>query len=101
MSGQFKVSKSLNKKINLAALKKFKQKPNKDIEITAQKLKEEMIAEFLRHPVTREILDKNTAENYSQTLVGYGNLYSFIGFDYPEDPIAPILNLLNATKIGL
>lgn len=83
-----------------AAVKVAKSK-NKDIEKTAQKIKQEMIADFLRHPVTRELSEKNTAQNYSQTLVGYGNLYSFIGFDYPEDPIAPILDLLNATRIDL
>ena len=83
-----------------AAVKVIKNK-NKDIEKTAQKIKQEMIAEFLRHPVTRELLEKNTAQNYSQTLVGYGNLYSFIGFNYPEDPTVPILDLLNATRIDL
>ena len=47
------------------------------------------------------MLEKNVAQNYSQTLVGFGNLYSFIGFNYPEDPINPILELLNSTKIEL
>ena len=100
MANQIKISSALRKKMQNAAVKVAKSK-NKDIEKTAQKIKQEMIADFLRHPVTRELSEKNTAQNYSQTLVGYGNLYSFIGFDYPEDPIAPILDLLNATRIDL
>jgi hypothetical protein len=99
MANQIKINASLKKKMQAAALKVAKQKNTKDIEKTAQKIKDQMIAEFLAHPVTKELLEKNTAQNYSQTLVGYGNLYSFIGFDYPEDPIVPILDLLNAIKI--
>jgi hypothetical protein len=100
MANQIKISSALRKKMQNAAAKVAKNK-NKDIEKTAQKIKQEMINDFLRHPVTRELLEKNTAQNYSQTLVGYGNLYSFIGFNYPEDPIVPILDLLNATRIDL
>lgn len=100
MANQIKINSVLRKKMQNAAVKVIKNK-NKDIEKTAQKIKQEMIAEFLKHPVTRELLEKNTAQNYSQTLVGYGNLYSFIGFNYPEDPTAPILDLLNATRIDL
>jgi hypothetical protein len=100
MANQIKINAVLRKKMQNAAVKVIKNK-NKDIEKTAQKIKQEMIAEFLRHPVTRELLEKNTAQNYSQTLVGYGNLYSFIGFNYPEDPTIPILDLLNATRIDL
>jgi hypothetical protein len=100
MANQIKISSALRKKMQNAAVKVIKNK-NKDIEKTAQRIKQEMIADFLKHPVTRELSEKNTAQNYSQTLVGYGNLYSFIGFDYPEDPIAPILDLLNATRIDL
>jgi hypothetical protein len=96
-----KFSKALEKKIKTAALLKAKKNNTQKIKDSAEKLKRSMIEEFLRHPITRELLDKNTAENYSQTLVGYGNLYSFIGFDYPEDPVAPILDLLNAIKIDV
>jgi hypothetical protein len=99
MANEIKISAELKKKMRTAALKAIKQRSTKDVEKTAQRIKQEMIAEFLAHPVTKELSEKNTAQNYSQTLVGYGNLYSFIGFDYPEDPVAPILELLNAIKI--
>jgi hypothetical protein len=101
MANEIKITAALRKKMQAASLRVIKQKGAKDVEKSAQKIKDEMIAEFLKHPVTRELSEKNTAQNYSQTLVGYGNLYSFIGFDYPEDPISPILDLLNAVKIEL
>ena len=101
MAKEIKINAALRKKIQIAALRTAKQKNAKDVEKTAEKIKQEMLVDFLKHPVTRELLEKNTAQNYSQTLVGYGNLYSFIGFDYPEDPIAPILDLLNSIKIDL
>jgi hypothetical protein len=101
MANELKINSALRKKMQNAALKTIKEKKKKDVENSALKIKEEMIAEFLRHPVTKELSEKNTAQNYSQTLVGFGNLYSFIGFDYPEDPIQPILELLQATRIDL
>ena len=64
-----------------------------------EKIKREMILEFMNHPVTREILGGPHAFNESGTLNGYGNLFSFIGFDQGYDPIKPILNLLHASKI--
>lgn len=101
MENTFKINASLKKRMQSAAAQAIKRTSKKDIESLAQKLKEELLSEFLRHPVTKELLEKNVAQNYSQTLVGYGNLYSFIGFEYPEDPISPILNLLNEIKIEL
>lgn len=65
-----------------------------------QKKKNEMIAEFLNHPVTIEIKAGISANNISRTLGGgNGNLFSFIGFDSGDDPIDPILSLLQQTNI--
>lgn len=65
-----------------------------------QKKKNEMIAEFLNHPVTIEIKGGISANNISRTLGGgNGNLFSFIGFDSGDDPIDPILSLLQQTNI--
>ena len=51
----------------------------------AQKLfsrkKKEFLSEFEGHPITQEIEAGATASNISGTLGGYGNLFSFIGFD--------------------
>jgi hypothetical protein len=64
-----------------------------------EKMKREMILEFMSHPVTREILGGPDASNESGTLDGYGNLFSFIGFDKGTDPIEPILDLLHDSRI--
>jgi hypothetical protein len=64
-----------------------------------EKIKREMVLEFMNHPVTREILGGPNASNESGTLNGYGNLFSFIGFNEGDDPIEVILDLLNDSKI--
>ncbi len=64
-------------------------------------LKTQMIAEFLNHLVTTEIKlgPDEGVPNISGTLGGYGNLFSFIGFDYGEDPIEPIVDALSSSEI--
>lgn len=63
-------------------------------------IKNKMIAEFLSHPVTREIEAGISSSNISKTLAsGRGNLFSFIGFYEGDEPIEPILELLRATEI--
>jgi len=52
--------------------------------------KEKMLAEFSNHPVTQEIDSGPDASNSSNTLGGYGNLYSFIGFSRGDQPTANI-----------
>jgi hypothetical protein len=63
-----------------------------------EKLKKEMISNFLRLPVTREILAGSTSSNISGTLGGYGNLFTFIGFNEGAKPIDPIVQLLSQTN---
>ena len=63
-----------------------------------EKLKKEMISNFLRLPVTREILSGPKGTNISGTLGGYGNLFSFIGFSEGDKPIDPIIELLSQTN---
>ena len=57
-----------------------------------------MVEEFDDHPVSQEIWGGNSAENSSGTLGGYGNLFSFIGFNEGTDPISP-LSLILRKKI--
>lgn len=57
--------------------------------------KRELIKEFLDHPVSKEIAGGVSATNLSGTLSGYGNLFSFIGFDKNESPIENWVNFLN------
>lgn len=58
---------------------------------------QEMIQNFENHPITQEIDGGSEAQNSSGTLGGYGNLFSFIGFEEGMDPIEPIRNILRKT----
>jgi hypothetical protein len=64
-----------------------------------KKLKNEMIKDFLTDSVTLELLEGAGAANISGTLGGISNLFAFIGFDSGEQPISPILQLLQGTQI--
>ena len=55
-----------------------------------------LVAAFDDHPVTQEIQGGRDGSNISGTLNGYGNLYTFLGFNHPEDPTSVIRNYLAA-----
>ena len=57
--------------------------------------KQKMLQAFHHHPVTKEIQAGPEASNSSGTLIGTGNLYSFIGFADGTDVITPVYNVLN------
>jgi hypothetical protein len=59
-----------------------------------------LIQEFESHPVTQEIRSGETADNSSGTLGGYGNLFSFIGFNKGFDPVSPVVSLINRISIA-
>tara|TARA_B100001093_G_scaffold236738_2_gene226843 strand:- start:2654 stop:3277 length:624 start_codon:yes stop_codon:yes gene_type:complete len=58
-----------------------------------------LIKDFFNHSVTKEIKAGPNASNSSRTLGGYGNLFSFIGFDKGSDPTAGIEQILNQKLI--
>lgn len=62
------------------------------------RIKKDMIKEFNSHPVTIEILSGPTGPNISGTLGGKANLFSFIGFDSSDNPIQPIIEILEKTS---
>ncbi len=66
--------------------------------------KQEMLKEFDNHPVTEEIKEGPDGTNISQTLGGYGNLFSFIGFDRSDKPTEPVREVLDQSttiqKVG-
>ena len=64
-----------------------------------KEIKAEMIKEFLSNPVTQEIMGGPSATNISGTLGGATNLFAFIGFNAGEQPVGPILNLLEEITI--
>ena len=76
------VPKLARKKLERITKEKFK------------KIKEEMLTEFLNNPITQEIMAGPSSSNISGTLGGISNLFAFIGFDQGDEPINPILTLL-------
>ncbi|MAF24677.1 hypothetical protein CL634_03770 [bacterium] len=52
--------------------------------------------DFEGHPITSEIDAGPNAENTSNTLSGYGNLYSFIGFMEGSNPLSAARKLVNS-----
>jgi len=57
--------------------------------------KSKLLQDFEEHTITQEIENGPESDNISETLQGYGNLYSFIGFDSDnENPIIPLKELL-------
>jgi hypothetical protein len=72
-----------------------------DLKSKAEDLREKMVDDFFNHPVTKEIDNGPDADNTTGSLNGYGNLFSFIGFDFGTDPIAPITTLLYSTQIDI
>jgi len=81
------VPKALRRDLEKEAKRKFKR------------IKAEMIKEFLSHPITQEIMEGPSAPNISGTLGGVSNLFAFIGFDAGNQPVAPILERLEAVDI--
>ena len=75
-----------------------------DFEKTARtefiKIKNELIAEFLNHPVTKEIKEGPSTSNRSGTLNGISNLFAFIGFEEGDDPISPIIQVFQSIDIS-
>lgn len=51
-------------------------------------------ADFESHPVTQELEGEENASNISGTLGGYGNLFSFLGFNKGASPTTPVKLLI-------
>jgi hypothetical protein len=69
------------------------------VEKEVEKEKALFRADFESHPVTQELDGGETASNNSGTLGGYGNLFSFLGFNNGANPTAPVKTLIQ--KIAL
>ena len=70
----------------------------KTVQEKFETLKNQMINEFLNHPISQEISEGPQASNSSGSLGGYGNLFSFIGFEEDDEPLKPILEKLQETN---
>ena len=78
---------------------KAKEKALDKAEKKVEKEKNKLIEAFDDHEVTKEIAAGPKASNTSGTLGGYGNLFSFIGFEANSDPITPVKELLNEIEV--
>lgn len=65
-----------------------------------QKEKTLLISEFNQHPVTKEIEAGESASNISGTLGGYGNLFSFLGFQKGVNPVNIVKKMLLSIKLS-
>ena len=79
--------------------KALKNPLRKEVQKRFNKIKKEMIKEFLSLPVTQELLQGPDGVNISGTLNGVSNLFAFIGFDRGENPISPIIEVLENTSV--
>jgi hypothetical protein len=71
----------------------------KRIERNFDNIKSQMIRELMNHPVTKEIQQGSASANSSGTLSGYGNLFTFIGFESGSSPIDAIKREFDKTVI--
>ena len=88
--------KSFGKKFtNMLDNSKFKMVAWNKMDRIVDNAKHKMIEQFNHSVITKEIEAGATSENISETLGGYGNLYSFIGFDSSKpNPIIKLRELL-------
>lgn len=64
------------------------------VEKEVEKEKAIFRADFESHPVTQELEGEESASNISGTLGGYGNLFSFLGFNKGANPTTPVKLLI-------
>lgn len=64
------------------------------IEPTLKDAHAQMISEFETHQVTQEVDAGENSTNISGTLSGYGNLFSFLGFESSSQPLSTIRDIL-------
>ncbi len=64
------------------------------VEKEVEKEKALFRADFESHPVTQELEGEENASNISGTLGGYGNLFSFLGFNKGANPTTPVKLLI-------
>lgn len=90
------VTKAINNQLDKNIGIKVKEMVEREFEA----IKQRMIDEFESHPVTIEIDAGPNSNNSSGTLGGYGNLFSFIGFEENFDPLKKVRDALNETNIS-
>ena len=86
--------KSFNRTVSSA--EEFQKRAEELVNKRLIKEKENLLRDFDGHPVTKEIDGGPSAPNLSGTLAGYGNLFSFIGFESGSNPTEAVRQFLNS-----
>jgi len=89
----------LDKSVKRQVAQLVKEDFDKKIERSFNNIKAEMIRELMNHEITKEISVGVGASNSSNTLGGYGNLFTFIGFEAGTSPIDAIKREFDKTVI--
>jgi len=91
-------------KINMGSVNKKvaqSRKYNQEVDLIAKRkfdeAKKQLLEDFDNHPVTQELKSGPSSTNLSNTLGGYGNLFSYIGFPDGTDPTAIVRAFLIAS----
>jgi hypothetical protein len=91
----FQLDKSVKRRVAQLVKEDFEKR----IERSFNNIKAEMIRELMNHKITKEISIGVGASNSSNTLGGYGNLFTFIGFEAGTSPIDAIKREFDKTVI--
>ena len=86
--------RGLQAEIAVKGYKVFKPAAERRVRDALEKEAKKLMLDFEGHSVTEEIDEGPNASNKSNALGGYGNLFSFMGFESGSDPISPIRSLL-------
>jgi hypothetical protein len=85
--------------INAGNLKVVKDAALEIAESKLSSARGDFLESFENHEVTKEIEAGELASNSSGTLGGYGNLFSFIGFDGSDKPTEIVKNLIRKIRL--
>ena len=86
--------KSIHKKV--LKTEKFQNAAYLSAKLKYTTAKKMFFNEFLSHPVTKEIRSGPDSSNISGTLGGYGNLFSFLGFEGDRNPVEEIVEAMQS-----
>jgi len=89
--------KTLN--INVGNLKVVKDAAFEIAQSKLSSARGNFLESFENHEVTKEIEAGESSSNSSGTLGGYGNLFSFIGFDGSDKPTEIVKNLIRKIRL--
>jgi hypothetical protein len=90
---------SKNLIMNIGKIKAIKEAAFELADSRVYSAKTNLMDEFNSHVITREIDAGENSANISGTLGGYGNLFSFIGFNAGSNPTQAVRDLIDKIRI--